>query len=437
MKTSPKDLEKQYLWSKISIIYKSLQKPGSWYTGLAIKKYIQKNIFTLSCSNTKNTGTANTSIHSGRWSAYCHFSRLLAFRNLLDKHHIISGNHVLIHPLLPAPLVDELISRGCILETLDISKNDLGFNQDLLNTYFEEHEEQDNFPQLIIEYGFTGIYKSMLETIKKTYQLAIPTMVVIDNNHINVRLLEIFDEHKLGSVLWFFGDSFLDDHINEVLEETVESQNWHLSWYLETRTRSILEYHLSNSHDVYLPLIKNYVYLLIKKYQKLDIKSFLVPLVAQKLVLKLPSTKPKEVTKQVHDLYDEALDFAVPDLVFELHESSQNHHTKSSKLPIDHYALADFSAQVHIKAKSLYDYFARGVATKPQGSLEVPFFYSDRTYLEYFFYTSEKSVWYNELKQKGYTVSGLPESHQFLRDSDNTPNAQFICKYLLSIDLVD
>jgi hypothetical protein len=430
-----KELDKRTIWQIIMLLYKGLQKPGAWYTGLSIKKYLLENVLHLGGSPLDNIKTSNPSIQSGRWSAYCHFSRLLAFKNLLDKHGIKPGDHILVHPLLPEPLIEELLERKTYIETIDIGKMDLGFDQNALIQYFEEREPDDNFPVLIIDYAFSGIYKPMLDTLQKAYQLAIPSLLIIDNENLNVRLTQIFTEHKLGSVLWFYGDGFLDDQINLTLGENVENHPWYISWYLETRTRSLLEYHLSQSHEIFLPLFKNYLYLLLKRYStKYNWLAFPLPFLAQRLVLKLPTTDTKKTTAEMLNLYEQSFEYAIPDIVFDL-QNQVFHDISLAKYPSDLHNLVDFSAQVHMGAKRIYDYLRSRVPTRQPGTIEVPFFYTDRTYLEYFFYTSETDFWYRQLDAMSLNGSSLPALHPIIGQNTTIPNAQFAVKYLLSIDL--
>ena len=94
-------MNKDQLWQKIKITYSYFQRSSGWYTGLDIKKYLRKKIFSL------NPDFDNKNISSGRWSSYCHYSSLIAFQNLLDKADLGKGRQVLVYPLLPDYFIQE------------------------------------------------------------------------------------------------------------------------------------------------------------------------------------------------------------------------------------------------------------------------------------------------------------------------------------------
>jgi hypothetical protein len=411
------------LFEKIKLLYNFFSKRQSWYTGLSIKRYLKKEVFGV------KKEFSNPAIVAGRWSAYCHYSLILAFTNLLHKNQITEDSVVFVHPLLPAPLIDQLTSFKCKVVSLDIDKNTLAFDTQSLLSYVRQLRATGTTPDLIIHYGFNGLYESITESLKETQKLAIPSVVVVDNQNLNHSLLDLFESQTLGGVVWNFGDSFFDDHLDKVLDVDLKTQGWYISWSIETRMRSLLEYHLSKSHDVYEVVFEAYFYKLLCDYQKSDWRGRIYKILANRYLLKTKFKDEQTAVETIKTKYPELFHAAVPDTVFDLQLNFPEKYPKSDL------EMTYNSGDLQQKAKKLYDFFRQNISNRAAGSLEIPDFYLDRTYLKYFVYTTEPKYWQELLEYKGYKITKLSDIHQTFWQKPQLSKANFVTKFLISIDL--
>lgn len=411
--------------TKIKVLTDSLKRQGSWYTGLSIKRYLRKEIFKL-----QTPAFVNTAINSGRWSVYCHYFQEKAFINLLDKNEIKFGSSVVIHPLLPENLVDILVKRQVEMIFLDISKTSHNINKQDLVSILDNRRE--NRPvDLVIHYGFNGLYEEITELIKTTQNYIIPSIVVIDNFDLNLALLNLFEAVTMGGVLWNFGDSFFDDQLNLASQTPLPTQNWFVSWQIENRTKSVLEYHLSDSHKIVLPFIKAYLFLLIEKSKLYNwtghIKSFL----SSNFWFKNDFKTTEEAQNILLSGYNRLYEVAIPDLVFDLQTISPERNKDFGKA----HELIEKSSRLQTRSKDLNDHFLQNLASRAQGSLEIPDYFLDKTYLKYFVYTTETDFWVDNMKYFGFYAEKLPGVHQIIKNSPNLVNANFVAEYGLFVDV--
>lgn len=411
--------------TKIKILTESLKRQGAWYTGLSVKRYLRKEIFKL-----QTPAFSNSAINSGRWSVYCHYFQEKAFINLLDKNEIKFGSSVVIHPLLPENLVDILVKRQVEMIFLDISKTTHNLNKvDLISLI---DSRVGNRPvDLVIHYGFNGLYEEIAEIIKLTQSYIIPNLVVIDNFDLNLALLNLFEVITMGGVLWNFGDSFFDDQLNLVSSTPLATQNWFVSWQIENRTKSVLEYHLSDSHKLVLPLIQAYLYLLIEETKKYNwtgyIKSFLSTTFWFKNIFK----SNDEAVAALMNGYNKLYEVAVPDLVFDLQAVSPERYKDFGKPE----QLIEKSSRLQTRSKDLNDHFLQKLNSREQGSLEIPDYFLDKSYLKYFVYTTETEFWVDNMKFFGFYAEKLPGVHHIIKNSPNLVNANFVAEYGLFVDV--
>jgi hypothetical protein len=410
---------KDPLQKRLKIVYTALSRRNRWFTGLSLKKYLKQNIFNLSSSFN------NTAISSGRWSSYCHYSLVKSFQNMLDKNEITQGSKVLIHPLLPKTLVQEILGRGCQIFSFDISKDSLNFKHQEFLQYIQE----TNF-DLVIHYGFNGLYEELLEFALKAREKAVPSLFIIDNFEIDLSLLELFEKHTLGGVIWSFGDSFWDNQLNEVLKKDLPTKKWFVSWQLETRTRSILEYHLADSQTNYIPILESYFYLLLNQYPFLDFYKIYYNLY-KVLILKKSLKSDKQAVSILTENYQKIFNSAIPDLVFDL-QLAKPVGFEDIDLPNQ---LIQSAAGIQQESKKIYNYFLEAVKKRPEGSLEVPTFFLDKSYLKYFIYTTEAEFWHNNLSSKGIEIFQLDFLDPFLEKMPHLENAKFVTEYGLFVDI--
>jgi len=414
--------DKKLLKQKLDIVYTFLQKQSKWYTGLSIKRYLRKEIFSLATGD-----FSNNAINSGRWSAYSHYSVVWAFGNLLEKNEITKGSKVVINPLLPTILVDELVRRGVKIIGCDIEKSSLSIDNEDLQEILDQQEAID----LVIHFSFNGIYEPILDSLNRLEQLTIPSIVFIDNENVNPKLLEVFNNQKLGSMLWNFGDSFLDEQLKVVADSELETQNWFVAWHLESRTKSILEYHLSQSQDNFLAIIEAYYFLLAEKVKSFPISFNPLEYFTKNYLLKNKLKNKEEAQKLLTENYSKVFESAVPDLFFDLQLSLPENKIDYGSAQ----NVAEKSSQFQIQAKEIYDFLVEMLAEMAKGSLEIPDFYLDRTYLKYFFYSTNTDFWYGQFDNKGLTLEKIPPIHSIFNSQSTIPVAKFVSKYGLVVCL--
>lgn len=410
------------LWQQIELIYTFLQKPNSWYTGLSLKKWLKKNIF---------TNLKNNQILANRWSAYCHFSQVQSFCNLLDKFQLEQSSVVLIHPLLPSFLVAELIKRQFRILSFDIDKNHLNWKVGDLTEVLKTKNAD-----LVIFYSFNGLVEEINSSFKILSDKVLPSLVVIDNEKLNPQTLELFDQMNLGAVLWFGGKDFWSPFLNQTREQKFIRQNWYFSWFLENRTRSILENHLSDSQEINQKVVESFFYLLVQRWQKQNLKNYFSGLF-KGILLKNKIKNEKEALQILGENWTKSLDLAVCDLVFEMEMEIKKENKKS--LNQNNLQSIQQTQKNQLTAQNWQQYFAASIPKRPNGSLQVPVFFTLRHYLCYFIFTTEKGFWQDFLLQN-YKMKYSEFFFEFQPISPiivqmNLPNVTFVQKYLLVIKL--
>jgi hypothetical protein len=365
-------------WEIIKLLFQSVRKSRALYTGNALKQLLKNQIFNLKES------FSNNPINSNRWSAYCHYSMSVAFSNLLDKHMIDKHSTVVVHPLIQYDLMEELKQRGCKLIVTDIDLNSLSIQEKQLNIALKSN------PELIIHVTQNGLYDEVSKLIKISNELKIPTLTVIDNELPTTELLSLFENISFGSVLWNFGDSFMNDQLNEVLDISLKKSDWYVSWFVENRTHSSLEYHLSSSQDNYLPLLENYLYLLLQKYKPTGLKEKIYPMIysflATQKISSLSSAK-----SQLASSYLDVHQSAVPDIIFDIEFLNPKGSRPQSLREIE-----DLEDYLHKQNK----FFFEKIKTYDDITLLSEDIH--RIYMIATFYTQNISMWSKLMQSNGY-----------------------------------
>ncbi len=405
------------LLEKTEILYNALQKVNYLYTGLSIKKYLNKFIFS------QKKDFHNPIISSGRWNSYAHYSINYALQNLLKKNLINDQSKVLIHPLLPEYLVEEILNVNTQPYFLDINKDTLNWSSKVLENYLNSQ-----LVDLIVIYSFNGLYKDIQNLLDITFKQTIPVILIVDNPNFTEDLLSTIEKQKLGGVIINFEDSFLDNHLSKDLELEVVNNSWYISWQLETRTISVLEYHRSLSHQIILPFLEAYLYLMIEKYKKINPIGNLLKFSLSKFIFNRKFTNIKEAKDYIIDHYEDILELAIPDIIFDLEYYYPTYLLNKTNLE-------QMTKNIHHQSKKMYDYFVQAVKKTRKGTLEVPNFYLDQIYQYYFIYSTQRQHWLSELKELGYKCQGISTLHTLVKENKNLPNSNFIANYILLIDI--
>ena len=371
-------LGKQQEWTIIQGLYKGIQNTNAMYTGNSLKELLRTQVFSL------KPKFDNHPINSGRWGAYCHYSPVAAFANLLDKHQIDQHSTLVVHSLLPPEMMNEVIRRGSKLIVADIDLATLVMDEAQLDVALESN------PDLIIHYTSNGLYRELTEIIRLTNELKVPSMTVVDNELPTVDLLDLFEANDLGSVLWNFGDSFMDDQLNELLEVTLQNSKWYVSWFIESRTHASLEYHLSNSRELVLPLLENYLYLLLKDYAAHGWREKLYPTLFGFLA-KENITSKEGAQQQLVNHFQNIQRAAIPDVIFDIELLDPKGIRPTSLREIE-----DLEHYIH----SLNQKFFESVVGQEGVNLYAQDF--TRTYLKSTIFTGSRLAWKQLLAARGY-----------------------------------
>jgi len=410
---------------QLDIISGYLRSPGKLYTGTAIKRYIKANILAL------KPGFTSKAIDSGRWAAYCHFDLVQSVSNLLDKNQINDGSSIIVHPLTPPKVVDLLLSRSLNIATIDINKSTLAWEAASLAALVEK-----NKPACIINYSDNGLVGSLVPMLSDLENLALPVITILDNPGLNTSVFEYLSSLGMGSVIINWGKDFWGGELNQIAGiEDAKSRNWYLSWHHEMRIRSILEYSLKDSHQVYQPILEGLEYLLIQKVSKTDWT--VMAMQAGKKIAQAGTSlewkelfankfkTPREAKDLIQNKYPDTLNMAVPDVVFDL-----NLISRENLIPV-----TELNYQYQITAKKWQEYFLSRLSGRQTGTLEIPTFYLNQGYLKYFVYTTEPEFWQGSLAEGKYKILKGKNIHPFFTSDPKLPNANFIASYCFSIDL--
>ena len=373
-------LSKQQEWSVIQSLYRGIQNTSAMYTGNSLKELLRTQVFAL------KSEFRNHPINSGRWGAYCHYSPVAAFANLLDKHQIDQHSTLVVHSLLPPDLMNEVIRRGCKLIVADVDLATLIMDEGQLDVALESH------PDLIIHYTSNGLYRELAEIVRLTNELKVPSLTIVDNELPTSDLLDLFEANDLGSVLWNFGDSFMDDQLNDLLEVSLQNSKWYVSWFIESRTRSSLEYHLSSSRELMLPLLENYLYLLLTDYAAHGWREKLYPVLFGFLA-KEQITSREGAQQQLATHFQNIQRAAIPDIIFDIELLDPKGIRPSSLREIE-----DLEHYLH----SLNQKFFESVVNQDGVTLYVQDF--ARTYLKSTIFTGSRLAWKQLLAARGYTA---------------------------------
>jgi len=395
----------------LSILEKTLLKETGWYTGIPIKEYIKKQYFD------KLNDIQNQAIETGRWSCYCHYSDILAFENLLDKHKLVSGDLVLVDPLLPLEFVEILIKKQLNLDFLDIEKTSLTFNSKDLLDYLANKN-----PKLVILYNQTGIYQALIDNLEILNRKFVDNMLVLDNPGVNFNFLKLVKSKLIGSCLWHAGPGFFDDQLDYITGIKRENKPWFYSWFIENRLSSILEYHLKQSTENMKNLVMALFYLESNKQQNTlgnQIKNQIL-----RLKLGIPFKTANEARLLIENSYYKIYQSAIPDFIFEIENLGLQ---ENSYLDLQ---LSPFFSPVSYQdqAKNLHLQFTEIIKENPRMA-EVTTLKLTETPLRYYFFTTDTGSF-----QKFGRLNKSPNLHPILNNF-NLANVRFVEKYLYYIDL--
>lgn len=423
---------------KIQIIDKYIQSPAGLYTGLSIKKFIKQKVLSLDPS------FKNVAIEAGRWSAYAHTNLAISFTNLLDKHRIGTGDHVLVHPLLNPVLVNILINRGVLVDTIDIDKNTLGWKTSYFRLQLQKKKMKKQSYDLIIQINFAGLSESLSAQLSLSQAQQIPTLIVFENPFLTPSDFDLLSKLSIGSVLLPWQIQTMSEYIQEVVGSQIQvaKRSVILSWFMESRTSAILEYHLTDSFESYGKVVEYYAELMRIKFNIPDWKKFFENTLDNVLVKGLDQSNPlnnlipkksqnkEQLVQKLLDNYRLTEALALPDLLFDL-ILTDNPPGSNRNLFIDRLTA------LHDQAAYFQEFFANLVEAFPKGTIEVPIFFKSQYYLRYFVYTTS----FERIKQ---ALGNNPDSsifkygtlvHPIFKVDKTLDNTLLAAKYMVYLQL--
>lgn len=365
----------------VKTLENSLKSSTSWYTGISIKEFITTNILSQS-------DIIRQDILSGKWSAYAHFSPAASIKNLLLKSGYTSGD-VVIDSLVPEEIIQFCDNYNFKImpyrdQTLEYSK-----------------EYNPSKPLILtVKNGDTSYINSFLDSIK-TPQVRV--FLIIDSGVLTRSLVEL-SQHPVIT-----GCVFIIDNIFTIFSPANQDNLSYfptvaISYFIEPRVTSTLEYHLSESKDQILPFI-THLYNSYSSTQK-GLNSW-INLQYQKSVYGIGK---QDFSKQVVNLWNSLYLVALPDVLFQIIT------TKKKQL--------DESVLVQNK-KNIYDFFIQEIKRQPQGTLMLPKQNSYDISTRLLLFTTDKDGWVKKLSDNNYNIYPVTT----LNKND------FMSKYGLLIDL--
>jgi hypothetical protein len=403
---------------QIEVIRTALSKKYSWYTGIPIKQYLKKTLFGLKSPHSPQ----NLNLESGRWSAYCHYSLLQSFKNQLAKYSISNQSTVLVHPLTPTHLIDELMEIGCTIQTLDITIDTLNIDTALLKNHLASSPQID----LVVHYSQNGLYADLIDNVTLTASYSHPSLVIIDNDFITPGFIDLIYSVTLGGMIWLGGDSFFDEMLHNLVPISIETHKWYMSWSIETRTISILEYHLTDSQEKSVPLVEALYQFLSQQVRTQNmVKGVYYNTLAQ-YVYQIPKRTLEEVQKTISDGYEAIQISAIPDVIFELRMLEPLTNMQKTRSDIDDFshALTTTSSQIHL---ALTEQNIEGTS--------IPKHFQTQAYLQYHFLSDHKESWNTWSVSKSLHITSFNPIHPYLQQQ-NIPLTKQLIEKGLSIDIL-
>lgn len=424
-------MNSSHVSQQIDILVKYFDRPERLYTGVFVKRFWREKILN------QKIGFNNYSITSGRWSAFCHISQTQSFRNLVNRMMVDGGTNILCHPLLNSDLAQIMVD-SYNLTTLDIDRNTLNWDTQKLQIFVRSQKAIKKPINLVIISTFNGLAEEIVDQIDVLNSLGIPIILVIENNILTPVLFNCLEKIKVGGVVYNYGGGVWESDLNQLLDtKKINMQtNWFLSFMIEAQAGNILDYNLLEKTDQWKKLIQTLLFIIRKKNNKNDwseLNSIVGNLLSGKVSLKTNSLYKDvdEAQTNLKSLYVSLNHLPISDLIFEYH-LLENVSIDQEALLVKQVQKIEDLQELSVKWRK---YFFAQVTERPQGSLEIPSYFLNRLYTNYFIYTTETSFWLNYLSNQGYNVRLSTPVYDGFLDRLNIKNALFVSNYLIVIKL--
>jgi hypothetical protein len=373
-----------------AILENTLKSNTNWYSGIPIKNYIISNY-------SSRSELQNSKIKQGFWSTYAHLSLVSSIKNILSKYE---NTNILLDPFLPSEVTD-FITQNYISSFFTIDKNTLA-------------PEDFGLESIYIVYLQTGNTIPYTQLIKSLNSKNIPIICILDTGYITLNCINLISSINIGSVIICEKQSQLLVNLNSFLGDVTLPSYLYISYVIENRITSSLEYLLSKSKDSYTPFLHSlYAFIQSKSslnavnWSKQQLVKYLYGLAKNVSTTDLQSTILKE--------YSLLIEEPIPDCIFLLFTQEKEILTTKESV---------FSSSV----AGLHSFFTQQIQQAEEGSLMIPPFVTQEVLTEFLFFTTNKPYWKKQLAKKGYS---LKELHTKSTDLES----KFVSNYGLLIQL--
>ena len=373
-----------------TVLESTLRSNTNWYSGIPIKNYLMEYYFS-------KIELKNTKIKQGFWSAYSHLTLLASFQNILSKY---TFDTVSLDPFLPTQLID--------FATQDHKSTFFSVDQ---NTLSPIDLIDSSLLVLYLQTGNTIPYKALiLEANSKN----IPVVCILDTGYITHNCIELISMITLGSVIICENKSTILTNLNNFIQDSTATNILYLSYVVENRITSSLEYTISTSKDSYKSFLHS-LYVFIQTQNKLTPLNWGKQQFTKYLFGLGKDIPSDNIQVLLIAQYKLLINNAIPDCIFILFMNQNNNQLLNESI---------FSSAV----AGLHSFFSDQVKLRESGTLMIPPFITQEVLTRFIFFTTDKSYWKKQLIKQGYSVKEL------ITTSTDSKNA-FVSNFGLLINL--
>jgi hypothetical protein len=358
----------------------------------------------------------------------------VSFANLLNKCNLNKQAPVLVHPLLEPSLVQIILDRGLQISFFDIHKEDLNFSAEDFIGFISQNQIE-----LVVLPVFNGLARDIIEIAKVCYQKQIELILYLPESELTGDLYKLITLEGVTGVIYKTGPSWFPQIVNRITpaEINIQDEDWYFSWFLENRIISSTETHLDHSQHAFAEFLEQTHFLLTQKIKKFRFAEVFVEFFANYKLYKNKYNTSKNtistLNQEIWKNWQNIQKYALPDMVFEVPEA------KTAADPARVVEKLTFKwSQWQLNSKKLYNYLVSQVEFQPEGTMEIPVFFLDQTYLYYHFFSLNPVYWSNFFTAKGFNFKIGFEIHSVFEPFlEQLPNTDLATKFAIRLKVPD
>jgi hypothetical protein len=330
------------------------------------------------------------------------------------------SNRALVHPLLPKPIA-EWLSHRSDLTSLDIASDTLNWTPQQL----QDKLSQESDVNIVVFYATSGLYAEISESLDLIKQLdrEIYSLVIVDQPKINDEFINLVQNSNYTQFIWNTGPNPMHHQTIHTLtaDADLPETNCLITWKVQDESGvRLLKPEKRSLQEEELGFLEAYLYLLLNKYaQVAKFRGFWTKQILARFFFNFQFKSKTEAEETVREYYHQMLDKPIPEIFLKLASLDPDWFAEKSK---------------RVSSEKIYNFLAKKISQSPSGSLEIPPLFTDREYLEYFFYTTEPDKWQTYFEQKGLYPHPLILC-PLLEGQSNLDKANFVDEYGLKLDL--